>query len=93
MSGAVLAVRDVFFILGAVLIAAAYSLVQIIIGRIVLGIGVGIAAAAQVPGSTSLVGLIIAGANLCPFSVPSRCHHVVETDPIVHPQFVFTVVC
>ncbi|ORY82336.1 general substrate transporter [Leucosporidium creatinivorum] len=41
----VLAVGDVFFVLGAVLIAASYSLEQIIVGRVVLGFGVGIAAA------------------------------------------------
>lgn len=40
-----LAIGDVWFVLGALLIATSYSLEQIIVGRIVLGFGVGIAAA------------------------------------------------
>ncbi|WWC87425.1 uncharacterized protein L201_002314 [Kwoniella dendrophila CBS 6074] len=37
-------VADMFFTLGAVLIASSYSLAQIIVGRLVLGVGVGAAA-------------------------------------------------
>jgi MFS family permease len=36
---------DVFFVLGALIIAASYHLPQIIIGRLILGFGVGIASA------------------------------------------------
>ncbi|WVR05560.1 hypothetical protein IAU60_002579 [Kwoniella sp. DSM 27419] len=41
----VLAVGDVWFTIGAVLICSSYSVAQIIIGRVVLGFGVGTAAA------------------------------------------------
>ncbi|KAL8293522.1 hypothetical protein RQP46_000223 [Phenoliferia psychrophenolica] len=41
----ILALGDVFFVIGAVLVSSSFGLVQIIIGRIVLGFGVGIAAA------------------------------------------------
>ncbi|ORY74262.1 general substrate transporter [Leucosporidium creatinivorum] len=41
----ILALGDVFFVVGAILIASSYHLVQITLGRVVLGLGVGIAAA------------------------------------------------
>ncbi|KAM0755451.1 general substrate transporter [Meredithblackwellia eburnea MCA 4105] len=40
----VLIVGDVFFVIGGVLIAAAYGLIQFIVGRVIMGFGVGIAA-------------------------------------------------
>lgn len=40
----VLAIGDVLFVLGAIIICSSFSVVQIIIGRVVLGFGVGIAA-------------------------------------------------
>lgn len=40
----VLAIGDLFFVVGAVIICASFSVPQIIVGRVVLGFGVGIAA-------------------------------------------------
>lgn len=37
-----LAIGDVWFVVGAVLIASSYSLEQLIVGRLVLGFGVGV---------------------------------------------------
>ena len=39
-----MAIADVFFTAGAIIIAASYSVAQIIVGRLVLGVGVGGAA-------------------------------------------------
>lgn len=41
----VLGVGDVYFVVGAVIICASYSVPQIIVGRLILGLGVGTAAA------------------------------------------------
>jgi SP family myo-inositol transporter-like MFS transporter 13 len=40
----VLAIGDVLFVLGAIIICSSFSVIQIITGRVVLGFGVGIAA-------------------------------------------------
>lgn len=39
-----MAIADVFFTVGAVLIACSYSVAQMIVGRLILGVGVGGAA-------------------------------------------------
>lgn len=41
----VLAVGDVCFVIGAIIICSGFSVAQVIVGRVVLGWGVGIAAA------------------------------------------------
>lgn len=41
----VLAVGDIWFVIGALLICAGFSVPQVIVGRVVLGFGVGTAAA------------------------------------------------
>ncbi|WVQ78653.1 hypothetical protein IAT38_000740 [Cryptococcus sp. DSM 104549] len=56
-------ISDIFCTLGAVIIASSYSLAQIIVGRIVLGLGVG--------GASAISPLFIA--ETAPTSVRGRC--------------------
>ncbi|OXC62367.1 hypothetical protein AYX13_06986 [Cryptococcus neoformans] len=58
-----LLISDIFFTLGAVLIACSYSLPQIIVGRVVLGLGVG---------GAGVVGPLYI-AELAPTAVRGRC--------------------
>ncbi|WVW79044.1 hypothetical protein I302_101007 [Kwoniella bestiolae CBS 10118] len=56
-------IADIFFTLGAVLIASSYSLAQIIVGRLVLGVGVG--------GAAMIAPMYIT--ELAPTAVRGRC--------------------
>lgn len=67
------ALGDVFFVLGAIIIASSYHLVQITLGRVILGFGVGVAAAVTPMCESTLV-------------LPSRGAPLVRADLHLRPQ-------